>query len=122
MAGYTSERNYFLPSWEISISSSFVCLIPNLWGIPAGTHHPRGRNYPCRDNTIPVYFCSLNYCEGRTWWQGSRAVSDWSTDLCQACTMHSIIPVTSVPPFSTLCLDCFYGCWDPRYRPALCDY
>lgn len=64
----------FLPSWEISICSSFVCLISNLWGSSAGTHHPRGRNYPCRDKPIPVYFCSLNYCESRAWWQQSRAV------------------------------------------------
>lgn len=75
--------------------AGFGCLIPNLWGSPADTHHPRRRNYPCRDETIPVYFSSLNYCEGRTRWQRSGA----EPVPCRARTGHSTIPVSLSPTF-----------------------
>lgn len=99
--------------------ADFGCLIPNLWGSLAGTRHPGRRNYPCRDETVPVYFSSLNYCEGRMWWQWSRAV----LDPCHAPDMApSPWPLSHLSPCSAFCLDCFWGCWDPRQRPALCGY
>lgn len=125
MAGYAPERSDFLPSWEISISSSFICLIPNFWGSPAGTQHLRGRNYPCRDETIPVYFCSLNYCEGRARWQQSRAVPDQSCARSvpdMHCAQHhprDFCPTFLLAPLSALTAFMAAGIQDTG---QLCDY
>lgn len=98
--------------------ADFGCLIPNLWGSPAGTRHPGRRNYPCRDETVPVYFSSFNYCEGRTKWQRSRAV----LDPCWA--GHGTVPVASLPPFSLLCSlpQLLLGLLGSRQWPVLCGY
>lgn len=101
MAAYAPERSDFLPSWEISISSSFASS-PTSGAALQAHATPGGGIIPA--GMKPSLFIFAPLITVRAGHGGSRAeLPGWSwADPCQAHTVHSTSPVTSVPPCSLL--------------------